>query len=305
MTLDDLHQLLITNAKNKTEAYTRLFHGRGHFYGAYKFLTVDSADKVLYAAFFAPDEEEEAIIEMLRAFYSAEGKWEALVVQRRYLKGAPNDVVAGELPDETYAFENGLKYRLNFHNNQNIGFFPDMRIGREFVRENAKDKNVLNLFAYTCPFSVAAMAGGARAVVNVDMAKGALATGRDNHRYNGLDIRGCRFMPYNILKSWSRIRKAGPYDLIIIDPPSFQRGSFAATSDYEKIIRRLRELSAENCTVLSALNAPELDTAFIKDLFRENAPEFTFVKRLENMESFPSSDEERSLKNLIFQKGEA
>lgn len=304
MTLEDLHQLLITNAKNKTEEYTRLFHGRGHFYGDYKFLTIDSADRVLYAAFFAPDDEEEAIIKMLQAFYSAEGKWEALVVQRRYLKGAPSEVAAGELPEDTYAFENGLKYRLNFHSNQNIGFFPDMKIGRQFVRDSAKGKNVLNLFSYTCPFSVAAMAGGARAVVNVDMAKGALATGRDNHRYNGLDIRGCRFMPYNILKSWSRIRKAGPYDLIIIDPPSFQRGSFAATSDYEKIIRRLKELAAENCTVLSALNAPELDTAFIKDLFRVNAPEFTFVKRLENMESFPSSDDERSLKNLVFQKGE-
>ena len=259
---------------------------------------------MLYAAFFAPDDEEEAIIAMLQTFYKTEDKWQALVVQRRYQKGAPTEVVAGELPDKTFAIENGLNYKLNFLSNQNIGFFPDMKIGRGFVRDNAKGKNVLNLFSYTCPFSVAAIAGGARAVVNVDMAKGALATGRDNHRFNDLDIRGCRFMPYNILKSWSRIRKAGPYDLIIIDPPSFQRGSFAATSDYEKIIKRLDQLAAENCIVLSALNAPELDTAFIKTLFQENAPDFTYVKRLDNMESFPSDDDERSLKNLIFQKGE-
>ena len=91
--------------------------------------------------------------------------------------------------------------------------------------------------------------------------------------------------------------------MIIIDPPSFQRGSFAATSDYEKIIKRLEQLASENCTVLSALNAPELDTQFIKTLFAENAPEFHYVKRLNNLESFPSSDEERALKNLIFQKG--
>ncbi|MEN8148128.1 MAG: class I SAM-dependent methyltransferase [Campylobacterota bacterium] len=305
MTLEDLQNLLITNALTKTEEYTRLFHGRGGFYGAYKFLTVDSADKVLYAAFFAPDEEEEAIVGMLQTFYKTEGKWQALVVQRRYLKGAPSELLEGTLPDETFAIENGLKYRLNFLNNQNIGFFPDMKIGREFVQSSAKGKNVLNLFSYTCPFSVAAIAGGARAVVNVDMAKGALSTGRDNHRFNGLDIRGCRFMPYNILKSWSRIKKAGPYDLIIIDPPSFQRGSFAATSDYEKIIKRLDQLATENCTVLSALNAPELNTDFIKSLFKENAPDFAYVKRLDNLDSFPSDDEERSLKNLIFQKGEA
>ncbi len=303
MTVNDLQNLLITNAKEKTEEYTRLFHGRGGFYGAYKFLTVDSVDAVLYAAFFAPDDEEESIIAMLKEFYAAQNKWKALIVQRRYLKGAPSEVAAGELPDETYAYENGLKYKLNFHSNQNIGFFPDMKIGRSFVRDSAKDKKVLNLFAYTCPFSVAAIAGGAASVVNVDMAKGALATGRDNHRYNGLDIRGCRFMPYNILKSWSRIKKAGPYDLIIIDPPSFQRGSFAATNDYAKIVRRLGELAAEQCTVLSALNAPELDTQFIHDLFQEHAPEFAFVKRLDNLESFPAEENERSLKNMIFQKG--
>ncbi len=305
MTIDALEQLLITNSKEKTEEYTRLFHGRGGFYGAYKFLTVDSADAVLYAAFFAPDDEEERIVTMLKEFYAVQDKWKALIIQRRYLKGAPSEVAAGELPDETYAYENGLKYKLNFHSNQNIGFFPDMKIGRSFVRDKAKGKKVLNLFAYTCPFSVAAMAGGAASVVNVDMAKGALATGRDNHRYNDLDIRGCRFMPYNILKSWSRIRKAGPYDLIIIDPPSFQRGSFAATSDYVKIVRRLNELATENCTVLSALNAPELDTDFIRTLFRENAPDFAYIERLENLKSFPSDDDESSLKNLIFQKGKA
>lgn len=303
MTLEDLRKLLVANAADKSREYTRLFHGRGHFYGDYSFLTVDSADQVLYAAFFAPDDEETALVEMLREFYQSEQKWQALVVQRRYLKGAPSELLEGTIPEETYAYEDGLKYRLSFLGNQNIGFFPDMKLGRQFVREQAKGKNVLNLFSYTCPFSVAAIAGGAGHVVNVDMAKGALSTGRDNHRLNDLDVKKCLFMPYNILKSWSRIKKAGPYDMIIIDPPSFQRGSFAATSDYEKIIKRLDQLAAEECTVFSALNAPELDTSFIKRLFQENAPEFTCVKRLDNLSSFPSSDDERSLKNLIFQKG--
>ena len=302
MTLEVLHQLLITNARNKTKEYTRLFHGRGHFYDAYKFLTVDSVDQVLYAAFFAPDDTEEAIITMLQAFYKSEDQWQAFVIQRRYQKGAPIEVIAGELPNEAFAFENGLKYKLNFNANQNIGFFPDMKVGRSYVREHAKGKNILNLFSYTCPFSVVAIAGGAKHVVNVDMAKGALSTGRENHRINDLDARSAQFMPYNILKSWSRIRKAGPYDMIIIDPPSFQKGSFAATNDYAKIIKRLDQLAAPECTVLSALNAPELDTAFIKELFIENAPAFTFTKRLANLESFPAVDEEKSLKNLIFKR---
>lgn len=302
MTLDDLQHHLIANTSNVAQEYSRLFHGRGNAYDGYNFLTVDSADKVLFAVLFEANTEEEAIITMLRDFYIAEGKWEILVVQQRYLKDAPSVILEGQIPTQTFAIENGLKYHINFLSAQNIGFFPDMKIGRSFVRENAKGKNILNLFSYTCSFSVAAIHGGATAVVNVDINKNVLTTGRENHRLNGLDTKKVQFMPYNILKSWSRIRKAGPYDLIIIDPPSFQKGSFAATSDYAKIIRRLHEFAASECTVLAALNAPELDTAFIKTLFRENAPEFSYIKRLENLENFPENDEERSLKNLIFRK---
>lgn len=303
MTLKDLQQLLLTNIRDITAEYTRLFHGRGNAYDGYRFLTVDSVDNVLFTVLFDANEEEEAIVTMLRDFYTTEGKWEALVIQQRYLPSSPSTVIAGELPSESFAIENGLKYHINFLNAQNIGFFPDMKRGRTFVRNHAKNKNVLNLFSYTCSFSVGAIDAGAKSVVNVDMNKNVLTIGRENHRLNGLDTKKVEFMPYNILKSWSRIRKAGPYDIIIIDPPSFQKGSFAATNDYEKIIRRLHEFAAEECSVLSALNAPELEPEFIKTLFRENAPEFHYVERLENLRSFPASDEERSLKNLIFKRG--
>jgi 23S rRNA (cytosine1962-C5)-methyltransferase len=302
MTLDDLHLHLKNASVSLTHEYTRLFHGRGNTYGSYRFLTVDSVDKVLFAVLFEASKEEEAIVSMLCDFYRTMGRWEALVVQQRYLTSAPSAVVAGELPEECFAIENTLKYRINFLNAQNIGFFPDMKLGRSFVRAHAKAKKILNLFSYTCSFSVVAMDAGARSVVNVDMNKNVLTMGRENHRLNAIETKNVEFMPYNILKSWSRIRKSGPYDLIIIDPPSFQKGSFAATSDYEKIIRRLHEFAAQECIVLSALNAPELECEFIKTLFRENAPEFEYIERLENMESFPEIEEERSLKNLIFKK---
>jgi 23S rRNA (cytosine1962-C5)-methyltransferase len=197
------------------------------------------------------------------------------------------------------AYENGLKYSINF-SNQNIGIFPDMKNGRSFIKEISKDKNVLNLFSYTCAFSVCAISAEAFKVVNVDMAKNALTTGRTNHHLNNLDTKKVKFMPYDILKSWSRIKKEGPYDIIIIDPPSFQKGSFEATKDYEKIIRRLDELAATKCIVLSCLNAPELDSEFIKDKFSEFAPTFKFVKRLDNVAEFVTNNEEKSLKNLVF-----
>lgn len=302
MTINDLETLIKSNLENKNEEFKRVFHGRGNFYDSYNFLTVDSINNILYVCFFEQIDEslEKEILTLINKLYE-DFKFEVLVLQRRYLQNSPCEILKGKLEEESYFIENGLKYHISF-TNKNIGIFPDMKIGREYVRAICKGKKVLNLFSYTCAFSIAAHAGGASKIVNVDMAKGALSQGRRNHHLNNQDTKIVQFMPYNILKSWSRIKKAGPYDIIIIDPPSFQRGSFAASKDYEKIIKKLPDLANENCIVLSCLNAPELDTHFIKDLFANNTNEFVFEKRLENLDSFPSSNEEKALKNMIFNK---
>lgn len=300
-TFENLQSELLEKTKQKTPEFTRLFHGRGGCYEGWEFLTVDAIDRVLSIAYF--DEIDEELDRQLHGLFDAlfkTGAYESIVLQRRYMPKAPSEVLFGSLSENLFALENGLMYKLDLLNNQNNGFFADMKIGREFVRENAQGKRVLNLFSYTCAFSLAAFKGGADSVVNVDMSKRVLTTGRDNHRVNNLERRGTRYMPYNILKSFSRIKKAGPYDLIIIDPPSFQKGSFAATNDYQKIIRRLGELASDECTVLSCLNSPSLDSRFILDLYKELAPSFEFIKRLDNMQSFPSKESERALKNLIF-----
>jgi len=301
MTINELEELVKKNLKNKTDEYKRVFHGRGNFYEAFSFLTIDSIDKILYVCFFEEIDKdlEEEILNLVNKLYK-EFSFEVLVLQRRYHQNSPCEVLKGKLEDEVYAIENELKYHISF-SNKNIGIFPDMKIGREYIRDICKDKKVLNLFSYTCAFSIAAHAGGASKIVNVDMAKGALSQGRRNHHLNNQDTKIVQFMPYNILKSWNRIKKAGPYDIIIIDPPSFQRGSFAASKDYEKIIKKLPDLATEKCVVLSCLNAPELDTSFIKEMFSNNAGEFKFIKRLDNLDTFPSKDSQKSLKNMIFE----
>ncbi|MCW9026668.1 MAG: class I SAM-dependent methyltransferase, partial [Thiovulaceae bacterium] len=287
------------NSKNTTNEFKRIFHGRGSLYEGFKHLTVDSIDFILSVALYFEEENEKELIEMLKEFTYAAG-YEVLVVQRRYIKGHPSEVLIGELPEFVYAIENGMKFKLNLLSNRNSGFFPDMKNGREFVMQNSKDKSVLNLFSYTCAFSIAAKKGGAKSVSNIDMSKGALSTGQANHLLNDIETRGVSFLPYNILKSFSRIKKKGPYDLIIIDPPTFQKGSFEATKDYRKLITKLPQIASESCTLLACLNSPDLDESFIKDLITELAPSFKFSHRLENVKEFKSLDENRSLKNLIF-----
>ncbi|MFW2552389.1 class I SAM-dependent methyltransferase [Aliarcobacter butzleri] len=300
MKIENLKKLIQNNLENKTFEIKRVFHGRGNFYEDFNYLTVDSLNEILFATFFEESSDENEIINALKDIANAYN-YKTFIVQKKYKKYELNEAIIGEIPPFYIVVENGLKYKINFFN-KNIGIFLDMKIGREYISSICKDKNVLNLFSYTCAFSVVAINAKAKQVVNVDMAKGALTTGRENHHINNLDTKKVKFMPYDILKSWNRIKKEGPYDIIIIDPPSFQKGSFAATKDYEKIIKKLPELASENCIVLSCLNAPELDSDFIKQKFEEFAPTFKFEKRLENLKEFITNNEEKSLKNLIFKK---
>ena len=303
MNINDLENLIIKNYKTSTPEFKRLFHGRGGCYEGWEFLTIDSIDNILYIVYFSKidDNLESKLQEMFSKIFET-SKYTCVILQRRYLLKESSTVLFGKLEEDVYAIESTLKYKLNLLSSRNLGFFADMKNGREFVSQNSKDKKVLNLFSYTCAFSISAISAGAAQVVNVDMSKGALTTGRTNHHINDLSTKNVKFMPYNILKSWSRIRNAGPYDLIIIDPPTFQKGSFIATNDYDKIIKRLPSLAANDCVVLAATNSPDIGTKYIIDIFLNHANEFKYVKRLDNLDTFPSINNEKALKNLIFKK---
>lgn len=291
------------NLVQKNEEFKRVFHGRGGCFEGFEFLTIDSIDTLLLVSFFqAPESEiEEEVLYFCKQLCDKQG-YTTLVLQRRYLKQIPNEVILGDLPQESVAKEAGLSYSINLRDNQNIGFFADMKNGRDFVAQHAQGKKVLNLFSYTCSFSVVAVKHGAQKVVNVDMSKSALTKGRANHHLNGLATQGVEFMPYNILKSWSRIKKSGPYDLVIIDPPSFQKGSFAITKDYDKIVKRLNELCTDDAVVLACINDPMLSETYLQELFEKEASNFLFEQQLENCETFKSVDEKKSLKCLVFKR---
>ncbi len=226
--------------------------------------------------------------------------YDCLVVQHRYLPNAPSEVPLGQLPEQVYAQRGALRFHLHLARQQNAGFFLDMEPGRQWLEQQAPGKRVLNLFAYTCAFSVVAVAAGADKVVNVDMSSPSLNTGRANHQLNGLDKNRSEFLAEDILKSWGRIKKRGPYDLVIIDPPSYQKGSFIATKDYAKVVRRLPELMPEGGLVLACLNAPELSEDYLKQQFEEQCPGAVFVERLTPSADFPDVDPQQQLKLLVY-----
>ncbi|NBA93872.1 class I SAM-dependent methyltransferase [Pseudomonas sp. R5(2019)] len=303
-----LHQHLLQALTDAPDETRRLFHGRGRCWAGLEQVTVDWLQGVVLVALFRePQAEELAALKAMLLEFAASPVWAArkahsLLLQHRYLPDSATEWLLGEQVEHWLIDEDGLRYQLDLGVKQNSGLFLDMRYGRRWVREHSRGKRVLNLFAYTCGFSVAAVAGGAEQVVNLDMAKAALSRGRDNHRLNGHDLSGVSFLGHELFKSWGKVKKYGPYDLIIIDPPTFQKGSFALTKDYQRILRRLPELLTPEGTVLACVNDPAIGTAFLIDGMAAEAPQLRFIERLENPPEFPDSEAEGGLKALVFRQ---
>jgi 23S rRNA (cytosine1962-C5)-methyltransferase len=282
----------------------RLFHGRGGLHPGCEHLALDAFPPTLLLTSFQPLDEAvltavgEALAARWREISDAPLSW---VYQCRG-DGAETRLMAGPLPEPHVVTEAGTRYRVHLLRGQNHGLFLDMAEGRRWVREHvARGDTVLNLFAYSCAFSVVALQAGAREVVNVDMASGALATGRANHELNGLKA-GARFLAHDIFKSWGKLTRGGPYDLVICDPPSFQKGSFVAAKDYARLARRLPALLAPGGHALVCLNAPELGVAFLREAVEANAPELAFVERVANPAVFQDVSPDRGLKVLVYRR---
>lgn len=299
-----VERLLLLAEKIRTQTQIssyRVFHGRGRTFPELEFVTVDYFQPVILITLFLepPSNWLDELITQMRLMFASSDT--VLVVQRRYLANAPSEIIWGELPESMYARRGNSLFNLHLGRQQNTGFFLDIEAGRQWLEQHVAGKRVLNLFAYTCAFSVVAIAAGAEKVVNVDMSSAALNLGRANHQLNNLAKNKSEFVAENILKSWSRVKKPGPYDLVIIDPPSYQKGSFIAEKDYAKVIRRLPELMPAGGLVLACLNAPELSDGFIKQQFVEQCPQAEFVERLQPHVDFPDVDPEQQLKLLVYQ----
>lgn len=297
----------ISNANLPSDA-ARIFHGRGGRYPGCEQLSLDFYPPVWLLTSFLPLEDEQLAAvhaalsaRMAQAPQPAELNW---IYQFRQDARAEARLMAGSVPEPHLISEDGARYGVHLLRGLNHGFFLDMAEARRWVRAHLaklRAARVLNLFAYTCSFSVAALQAGAERVLNMDMSPGALAIGKRNHQLNNL-VGGASFMPHDIFKSWGRIKRDGPYELVIVDPPSYQKGSFVAEKDYARLMRRLPEFISPGGHVLICLNTPKLDTAFLTTRMQEIAPELEFVERLANPEVFADVSEERSLKVLLYRK---
>lgn len=143
------------------------------------------------------------------------------------------------IEQEEVAFkENGLLFTASLSKSQKTGFFLDHREMRQWVRQLAKNKRVLNAFCYTGGFSVYALAGGAKTVDSVDVSEDAIEAAKRHVDLNGWESRSLGFFCEDVF-DFLRQREL-PYDLVILDPPAFakrQKDVVPACRGYKDINR--------------------------------------------------------------------
>jgi len=190
----------------------------------------------------------------------------------------PTEPVRGTAATERYeATEGDIMFVIRPAAGLSYGVFPDQRDGRARVREAAAGKRVLNLFAYTGGFSLAAALGGAAKTVAVDAAPSALEWMAWNFAANdlalGADHLAVRADAFDFLGRAER--RDERYDVVVCDPPGFSkvgRRRWSARADLPDLIGRCLAVTADGGVVALSVNVHSIRTAEFERTVRRAAP---------------------------------
>jgi 23S rRNA (cytosine1962-C5)-methyltransferase len=166
--------------------------------------------------------------------------------------------------------ENGLRYELSFGEGYSAGIFLDQRDNRRrlltgyagpalSLEKRGTPPAVLNLFAYTCAFSVCAAEAGA-VTTSVDLSAKYLNWGKRNFALNGLDPSAHEFFVADAFDMLRRFgKKSREFDLVLLDPPTFSQskvsGVFRAEADYGKLVKAAAPLVRAEGILFASTNA--------------------------------------------------
>lgn len=171
------------------------------------------------------------------------------------------------------ALEFGVKFKINLHDYLDTGLFLDHRETRRIVASVSKGKRVLNLFAYTCSFSVHAAAAGAALTKSVDMSNTYTEWGKDNFTLNSISLNNNLVVRADCLKFLDdEIRSGAKYDIIVIDPPTISRSKkmdqlFDIQIDYVGLISKALKLLLKEGEIYFSTNSRKF--AFDMQLFED------------------------------------
>ena len=155
--------------------------------------------------------------------------------------------------------EDGAWYALDLTMHQDASLYLDTRILRGWLKANLAGKSVLNAFAYTGSLGVAALAGGAERVVQLDLSRRFLSVARASYALNGFPVRDDDFIAGDFFSEVNRLkRRGGLFDCVIIDPPFFSitdKGRVDLVGQSQRLINKVRPLVKDGGWLVTINNA--------------------------------------------------
>lgn len=155
--------------------------------------------------------------------------------------------------------EHGVCYALDLTMNRDASLYLDTRNLRKWLIENMKGKSVLNTFAYTGSLGVAAIAGGASRVIQLDRNRQFLNLAKDSYTLNGFPIHKKDFIAADFFPAIGRFKRIGEtFDCVLIDPPFFSttsRGRVDQENDSARLINKVRPLINDGGCLIAINNA--------------------------------------------------
>jgi 23S rRNA (cytosine1962-C5)-methyltransferase len=190
---------------------------------------------------------------------------------------SPTPLIGEPAPPQVEVHEHGLLFAIRPYDGFSVGLFPDQRDNRKRIREMAAGKEVLNLFAYTCGFSAAAAAGGAKSVTSVDLSPKHLEWGKVNVKLNTLDASAHEFVAADAMDYLGRAAKhERRFDIIVIDAPTFAHGrkagkDFSMERDLPALVAATAKVLRKAGTMMVSTNNRKLSHKSLREKIRQGA----------------------------------
>ena len=257
------------------EAAFRLFNG---FTEGCPTIVVDLyADTALIHNYADPPEAGQPLVDAASSYVLEALPWVGAIVLKSRSSPSIDDrrgrLIHGVRPAASIV-EHGVRFAVDLTMSRDASLFLDTRNLRRWVKDHAQGRSLLNAFAYTGSLGVAALAGGASRVIQVDHSGRALDLARESCRLNGFATRSEDFLQADFFRVASKFRRADRrFGCVVIDPPFFSstRGGLVdQLRESARLINKVRPLVEPGGYLVAVNNALYVSGA-------------SFIQRLESL----------------------
>ena len=306
----------------ETNCY-RLFHGTNEGVAG---LTVDRYGPQLLIQSFHESLTEQRL-EQIQQHYAGLFSAEEVVYNDRSASNSRRQDAQDRRGQPFVGQELGVNYRVKGkHSGQDPFLFLDMRVGRRYVLEHAKNRSVLNLFSYTCGVGICAAVAGASQTINVDFAERNLAIGKENAELNDLSDEQVEFIQsdfFTAAKQFAgipvkqRVRRGQKprqfprleeqqFDLVYLDPPRWAKSHFGTVDlirDYPSVLKPSLLATREGGTLVCTNNVAKVPmdewVGVVKRCAEKAGRPIQDIEFLTPEADFPSPDGQPPLKIAV------